>query len=444
VLSPTIWNVIWDFLILSILLLTASIIRSRVPIVQRTLMPNALIAGMIGLIFSWPGIIHFSAYLSDYVFHLLNITFASIALFSPLPSKDDLKGGVLSTMIYMNFILGIQILVGSLATILFFKRLHPTFGILMGIGYAAGPGQAYAIGSSLEQYGLTKGGNIGIIFGSIGFLWAYFAGMALIHWGIRKRKATFISSLDGVPDDVWTGILKRKEIAGYKTTADEAIDSLAIQLSFIGLIYLITIFLIGKITSLFPSLEVLWGLTFAFTVFIGAIVRYLLEGVKMMNIVDSGLQRRIAGTSTDYLIVAALCSIQLPVVRAYITPIIIIALLGGIATLFFSIWLAPRIWDHTFERMVICFGVLTGTMSSGIMLGRIVDPLHRSRAVVDYACGMIPGLLFFWVPLFIVVYMLILKESILIYLIIVAIFTFASFLMWRIFGIWTGKNWNDL
>ena len=442
-LSPAIWNVIWDFLILSILLLIASIIRSRVPIIQRTLMPNALIAGMIGLILSWSGIIHFSAYLPDYVFHLLNITFASIALFSPLPSKNDLKGGALSTMIYMNFIIGIQVLIGLLATILFFKRLHPSFGILMGAGYASGPGQAYAIGSSWEQYGLTMGGNIGIIFGSIGFLWACFVGMALIHWGIRKKKATFISSLDGIPNDVWTGVLKKKEIAGYKTTADEAIDSLAIQLSLIGLIYLITVFLIGEITNLFPSLEILWGLTFAFTVFIGAIIRYLLERINAMKIVDSGLQRRISGTSTDYLIVAALCAIQLPAVRAYITPIIVIALLGGIATFLFSIWLAPRIWDHPFERMVVCFGVLTGTMSSGIMLGRIVDPSYRSRAVVDYTCGMIPGMVL-WVPLLIVVQMLILKGSILICLISIAIFTLASFSMWKIFGLWTGKNWNDL
>ncbi len=58
-----------------------------------------------------------------------------------------------------------------------------------------GPGLAYAMGNSWEQWGFEGGGLVGLTFAAIGYLYAFFGGMAIIQWGIKRGKSDLIKSV---------------------------------------------------------------------------------------------------------------------------------------------------------------------------------------------------------------------------------------------------------
>ena len=61
--------------------------------------------------------------------------------------------------------------------------------MLLPLGFAQGPGQAFSIGTSWEELGFANGGNIGLAIATIGFLWAIFFGIPLLNVLVRKKKA---------------------------------------------------------------------------------------------------------------------------------------------------------------------------------------------------------------------------------------------------------------
>ncbi|HPD80854.1 MAG TPA: sodium:glutamate symporter, partial [Spirochaetales bacterium] len=63
----------------------------------------------------------------------------------------------------------------------------------------------------------------------------------------------------------------------------------------------------------------------------------------------------------------------------------VISTLGGIVTVYTVPWWSARIFrDHRFERMIMLFGVSTGTLSTGLALLRIVDPEFKTKVSRDY------------------------------------------------------------
>jgi len=440
------WDPIIDFTILSILLLIATLIRAKFKSIQKLLIPNALLAGFIGLIIQllfekYFGIKIIGTELGEvYIYHLLNIAFAAIALTTPVSLRSTKIKAATSTGIYMTFIFCLQCLIGFGIVLIFintiFPDLSPNFGFMMGLGYATGPGQAASIGRGFEALGFENGASVGLIFGTLGYFFSCVFGMLLIHWGVKKGMASFVNKNDisGV-----SGILNRKkqESAGRLTTYSEAIDTLTLQLALCGLIYLLAYGLVKVATLLLEEFNlsgVLWGAVFFIVAIIGIIVRFAMDRLKIGYIVDSGLQNRISGVCVDYLVTAAIMTIPIAVVKEYWIPLLVIGTLGGIVTLFITIWLAPRIWDdYQFERMVFCYGTLTGSAGTGMALLRVVDPFFKSHAEFHYALGM--GLcLLLVIPLVFIIILLIGKNYLI--LIILLVYTCLLFFMWKLFKIW--------
>ena len=144
------WKIVIDAGLISAALLIATAIRYKVPFFQKYLIPNALTAGFILLPFYnylMPAIGYSQNKLGELVYHLLNISFISMSLrSSPPKAKGHKGGGVLgmSTGILLGY--STQALLGLLLTLLFMPGLHPAFGLHLPLGFALGPGQAYAIG----------------------------------------------------------------------------------------------------------------------------------------------------------------------------------------------------------------------------------------------------------------------------------------------------------
>ncbi|MDY6959727.1 MAG: hypothetical protein SVK08_11295, partial [Halobacteriota archaeon] len=128
------WTPIVDLSVISILLLVATILRAKSEFVQKLLIPNALLAGFVGLILRFILQRYLDVTMIDtqygtaYVYHLLNLSFAALAITAPIPFRSIVTAklkGPSSTGIYMSFMLCLQSFVGFLVTIILIRTFYP-------------------------------------------------------------------------------------------------------------------------------------------------------------------------------------------------------------------------------------------------------------------------------------------------------------------------------
>jgi ESS family glutamate:Na+ symporter len=103
------------------------------------------------------------------------------------------------------------------------------------------------------------------------------------------------------------------------------------------------------------------------------------------HVLDTGIQRRITGWSVDFLIVATIMAIKLTVVWQYLLPIGVMSVCGGIITTLVVVFLGNRLWSYHLERTAAVYGAVTGTVSCGLLLLRIVDPEFKTPVSIEIA-----------------------------------------------------------
>lgn len=384
---------------MSAMLLTGVVFRARIGLFQKYLIPSCLIGGVLGLVLGTCGVIRFPAESwESFAYHLFNISFISVGLTAGSTAdkkvrtgKSYLKGAWWMCLT-MTSSFGLQAALGGLLVVLFGllgTELFPTFGFLVPMGFEEGPGQALSFGKVWEGVGFEHGATIGLTFAAVGFLFSFFVGVPLANWGLRKG----LSSQGGgsLPDEFIKGIYskeKQGKPAGNMTTHSANIDTLAFHVALIGLVYALTYvftLMLSKIVATFaPDVAaMLWGFFFFFGLSIAFLVKIVMQKINVGHLLDGGVQRRITGWSVDYLIVATIMAIQLVIVWKYIVPIATMALTCGIATTIITVYLGKRLWSYNLERMVAIYGVVTGTVSSGLLLLRIVDPEFKTPVAVE-------------------------------------------------------------
>lgn len=397
------WALFIDLGIIAAALCAATLIRARIRFFQAYLIPNAIIAGLLLLPFyHWlaPRLGLGRQGLENLVFHLLNVTFIAIAL-RPTPRRRRQSLAVLGTATVIISQFTLQGLLGYAVTFLFIglpllPALFPSYGFLAALGYTLGPGQAFSIGLSWEEQGFAGAGGLGLIFGAIGFLVACFGGVWLINLGLRRRY------VDLSPDQIrarrsQSGLLAAHDEhpAGLRlTTRSEAIDTLSLMLAAVFGVYLATYLLLRALTGLLLPLggaaaqvgESLWGITFVFGLLVALGLKAVLRAAGRGYLLEPRGLTRISGSAVDFMVAAALGAIPLALVRANWLPIAVFAaLLAGAAALTI-LWLGSRLFaqDHAFERVVLFWGTLTGTLSTGLALLRALDPEFKTPAAADY------------------------------------------------------------
>ena len=113
----------------------------------------------------------------------------------------------------------------------------------------------------------------------------------------------------------------------------------------------------------------------------GLILQKLFTFLKMDYLIDHGLMQRLAGTSLDFLVVAAVASIRLEFVAANWMPLTILCLAGVVWNVSLTLFLAPRIFNNAwFERAIAEFGQSSGVTATGLLLLRTVDPENKTVA----------------------------------------------------------------
>lgn len=386
------------FGILSIMLLTGVLLRAKVPFFQRFLIPSCLIGGVLGLILLNFGLIKLPASkLEAFAYHFFNISFISVGLTddgnhiqASTPKKKLLKGSLWMALV-QSVTFPLQAIIGGIFVMilgLFGLKLFPTFGFFAPLGFNEGPGQALSFGKVWQSVGFENAATIGATFATIGFFFAFFVGVPLVNWGIRKGFAAHTRK--ELPRDFIKGIVDKKQnpqSAGMLTMHSANIDTLTFQAALVGLVYVVAYAFVRTLGRLFaPQVaSMLWGFFFFFGLVFAFLLRWLMKKAGANHLIDNGIQRRITGWSIDLLIVSTVMAIQLQIVWQYAVPILTISMTCGILTTAVVVFLGKRLWDFHLERTVAIYGTVTGTVSCGLLLLRIADPEFKSPAVIEVA-----------------------------------------------------------
>ena len=100
------------------------------------------------------------------------------------------------------------------------------------------------------------------------------------------------------------------------------------------------------------------------------------------------LLNRISGLAFDLMIIAGIASIDFKDISGLFVPFIITILVGAIATYMFLKFMSKKIYKgYENEGFLSMFGMLTGTISSGVLLVRELDPEYKTPAANNLVSG---------------------------------------------------------
>ena len=396
------WMTFINFGAISGALLIATLLRARIKFFQRFLIPNALTAGFILLIFYnylAPKLGMSQEDLGGFSYHLLNISFIAMVLRKPTKKVSQGRRRAFSMAVALLSQYAWQALIGLVLTFLFILTiipdLFPTIGYLVPLGFSSGPGQAFAIGETWVEYGFTGAGSVGLTFGAIGFLWACFGGVFLVNVGVRRGWVKKSESKTG-ERQLRNGFFEKDvalPVGSRLTTETEAIDTMTYNAAAVLVVYLfaylvlkLITFLLGFIGPMGDDLaKSLWGIGFIFCALTAMLVRKIISLTRISHTLDSGSLTRVAGLSIDFMVASALGAISIVVVKEYWLPIVVMSVIAGIATFILVPWMGSRMYpDHRFARTMIVYGAATGTLATGLALLRVIDPDFETPVASDY------------------------------------------------------------
>ncbi|MBI9075224.1 MAG: hypothetical protein JEZ02_07425 [Desulfatibacillum sp.] len=382
---------------LSFFFLVGIYLRARVGFIQKFLFPSCLVGGFAGLILMQTRLIDVeTSALENFGYHFFNISFISVGLTRsedanvPTSKFHGMKGPAWMALI-QGLTFPMQAVIGGLVVLVFGAlgmELFSTFGFLVPLGFNEGPGQALSIGKAWEAVGFANGATIGLTFAAVGYFFSFFVGVPLVNYGMRKGWA--FHGQENLTRDCITGVYSKDaecESAGKLTIHSGNAETLAFQAALIGIVYGVTYAIIGVLGSFLPPDVgiILWGFFFFMGLGVALGLKKAMDLLGLGHLPDPGVQRRITGWSVDFLIVATVMAIQLKVVWEYILPIGVISLAVGVCTTLLVIWFGRRLPQYSLERTAAIFGTVTGTVSCGLLLLRIVDPEFRTPVAYEIA-----------------------------------------------------------
>jgi ESS family glutamate:Na+ symporter len=396
---------------LGVLLLIGMFLRAKIPLFRKFLVPASVIGGFLGLLVG-PEVLGLSGTTLiskewcstwSYLAGILVVPmFASIPLgvVFKKPSggegrkeaaKITIVSGIASGAFGFQVILGVGI---PLLLMYFMPSLnfYNQFGYEICQGFNGGHSMAGAIGSILMEGGapyweLSQG--VVTTFATIGLLGGILLGVVIINRASRRGETTVLKGNATMPQKQALGFTK--EIAeqpsmGRETTSGGSIETLTVHLAIIladcGLAY--------WLRGLFVQYHII-GLqdipVWPYALLLMYIVNFIINKLKLQWIIDVKIKNHISGILADLSITAAIASMPIRAVMAYMLPILLISALGFVVVYYTTIkmfeWLLPD--SFPFERGILSFGINTGVMMTGVTLLKICDPDFESPVMTDYS-----------------------------------------------------------
>ena len=395
---PEAWRWLIQFCILATALLLGNALRTNVPFLKKSLLPSALLGGLLLLIFkAFPGCREMinKPMMEVVTYHALGLGFVALALKNnKIESKSTpmkvIETGALTASTYV-----IQGIVGLLISIPFFlfgKRLFYAAGLLLPMGYGQGPGQALNIGKIYTGWATQQGidfagADFGLSIAAMGFIVGSVIGV--IYMNILRRKGKLAKEkLAGEQRN------KLEDYEGKNEIPDaESIDKLSVQVCMVLFVY----FLVFLFTNWIQGMELgkfgtntlkpmLWGFNFLIGTLFGIFFKWILNRFKKAKLmrreyINNYMLNRISGFCFDVMIVAGTAAINFEEFGKFVVPFSIICLLGALVTFFYVLFISKHLYpNYKYEGFFSMFGMLTGTASNGMILLREIDPKFETPA----------------------------------------------------------------
>ncbi len=400
--NQELWGFIIQLGLIAGAILLANFLRQAFAFVRKSLMPVAVLAGFLLLIAKYLGIVPIDGALMEVlVYHGIALGFIAMSLRVPAEKGADsgdltgLKSGAVIVSTYL-----VQGITGLLITLflayIFMPGLFKAAGLLLPMGYGQGPGQANNVGSTYETLGFAGGRSFGLSIAAAGYLVACVVGVVILN--ILSRKGRLGRSLRTGQEEPGIDFFQSKD----EIPVSDSIDKLSVQIAMVLLVYLVTYLAAWGITSgiseLSPGLAktvnaLIWGFNFIIGSALAILIRVLLEkgrkaGVIRRQYQNNYLLNRISGFFFDIMIVAGIASINLEDIRGLWVPFLLMAVAGGVITWLHLRFVCKNVYrDYYYEGLISMFGMLTGTISSGVLLLREIDPDLSTPAANNLITG---------------------------------------------------------
>ena len=413
-LNSELWRPIVIIGLISAITLIANVLRSKIPLIKKSYIPIAVLAGFILLILRTVGLVEVRQdFLELIIYHGIAIGFIAMSLRVKADKVDGsykvaVKSGALIVSTYL-----VQALTGLLISIvitaIFIPEFFPGSGILLAMGFGQGPGQANNVGLTYEALGFAGGKSYGLAIAASGFLIACTIGVFFL----RSRKIIDVEYTDETSNNSEIDIFQDRD----EIPIAQSIDKLSIQGALIVFVYLITFAFLAGVSRLLnhfaPGLAsmltpILWGFNFIFASIFASGMNAVMGFLRKKNIMhhqyqNNYLLNRISGLAFDIMIVAGIGSINFEDISRWWLPFVITIIAGTFVTYFYLKFVCNKIYKgYENEGFLSMFGMLTGTISSGILLVREIDPEYKTPAANNLVSGSGTAILF-GIPLLVLI-----------------------------------------
>ena len=409
---------VWGFAtliaVLLFSLLVANLLKKSIKILRMSLIPTAVLGGIILLVLSViyqtaTGKLLFDtaffggngmATMEIIAYHCLALGFIATTFRSGRRSKgmrrtvEVFNTGVTTVATYLlQAILGLGI---TFIASLVIKDFFSAAGILLPFGYGQGTGQALNYGNIYEtEHGFVGGRSFGLTVAALGFLSAALGGV--IHLNILKKKGKItVSEEEGAASLTAEQIQSPDEIP-----MNGSIDKMTIQIAIIMAVYMASYGLMAGLSYLIPGFRsILYGFNFLFGVLMATVLKWALDMLRRAKIakkeyINPFLMNRMGGFFFDLMIVAGIAAIRLDYIKQYWHILLILGVVGLISTYLYNHFVArvlfPRYCEQQFMAM---YGMLTGTASTGMILLREVDPEYKTPVADNLIYQNLPAIVF--------------------------------------------------
>ena len=404
------WNSILQLGLIAGALLVAHLLRRGIPFIRKSLLPSAVLAGFLLLILKAVGILKLDAeYMEWLTYHGIAIGFIAMSLKVPDRTGSEkgslvgLKSGAVIVGSYM-----IQGITGLIISLILAKTLipdlFPASGILLPMGYGQGPGQANNIGSSFEALGFSGGRSFGLAIAAAGYLCACIVGVIYVNYIVKSGKFTKAEGGKVLTEEITVETFQSED----ELPVSESIDRFSIQIALVFLVYVLTFLLTKGICSglgaISPGLlntvnSLLWGFNFIIGSAVAIVVRLILAKLRKGNVITAQYQNnyllsRVSGLAFDLMIAAGIASIDFGDLSGLWLPFVLMVAAGAVVTLIHLRYVCKKVYkDYYYEGLMSMYGMMTGTISSGVLLLRELDPDMKTPAANNLVLGSSFGIL---------------------------------------------------
>ena len=447
--NTALWAPLVQIGVISGILLLANVLRRKIPLIRKSLIPTAVLGGFLLLILKYVGIVKVGANFYEILtYHALGIGFIAMSLRNPNKKNESgsmigSKSGALIVSTY-----AVQAIVGLLISVIlgytFMPELFKASGILLPMAYGQGPGQANNVGATYEALGMAGGRSFGMSLAAAGYLCACVVGVFFLNIYTKKGVLKRAHDEEVVSGSVTIDIFQEEN----EIPIEESVDKLSVQVALIMLVYLLT-YLVTRgvsegLTAVAPGIgatvsTLLWGFNFIIGSVVAMGCRMMLNHlrkVKLMNrqYQNNYLLNRISGLAFDVMIVAGIASINISDLEGMWIPFLLMAIVGGIVTFIYLKFMCKKLYKgYENEGFFSMYGMLTGTISSGVLLLREIDPGFKTPAATNLVTGSSFGILF-GAPVLLLVSMAA-KSDLMVFVVIGLATIYLIFLLFYIFKV---------